>query len=162
MKQLPHTRSCFVCGESNRIGLNLRFHTDGTVVHTRFTPGPEHIGFKEVVHGGLISTLLDEAMVWACAVKTRSFAYCAELNVRFLRPARPNEQVAATAELAVNRRGKIFDAKAELRNQRGDLIATATGKYMPVKHSDALQMATDFVDDRVWIFESRPDGGCNQ
>ena len=83
MKILPHTRSCFVCGESNPVGLKLRFHTDGRVVQTRFTPRPEHIGFKGIVHGGLITTLLDEIMVWACAVQTQRFAFCAELNVRF-------------------------------------------------------------------------------
>src|ERR1041385_3913787 len=63
MKILPHTRSCFVCGEANPAGLRLRFETDGQVVTARFTPRPEHIGFKQVVHGGIVATLLDEIMV---------------------------------------------------------------------------------------------------
>ena len=100
MKVLPHTRSCFVCGESNPSGLKLRFETDGRIVQTRFVPRAEHIGFKQTVHGGLIATLLDEIMVWACAVQTRRFAFCAELNVRFLNPVRPNEEVLALGELA--------------------------------------------------------------
>ena len=74
MHELPHTRSCFVCGESNPLGLQLRFHADGDEVRTRFVPRPEHIGFKGVVHGGLLATLLDEIMVWACAVRTKRFA----------------------------------------------------------------------------------------
>ena len=53
MKELPHTHSCFVCGESNPLGLKLRFHTDGRVVTARFKPCPEHIGFKGVIHGGI-------------------------------------------------------------------------------------------------------------
>src|ERR1043165_7802872 len=100
MQTLPHTRSCFVCGESNPVGLNLRFETDGRLVTARFTPRPEHIGFKQVIHGGLIATVLDEIMVWVCAVRTKRFAYCAELNVRFVSPARPGEPVIATAALA--------------------------------------------------------------
>ena len=63
MKPLPHTHSCFVCGESNPLGLKLRFQTDGRLVHARFVPLPEHIGFKQTVHGGLIATVLDEIMV---------------------------------------------------------------------------------------------------
>ena len=151
MKVLPHTHSCFVCGESNTAGLNLRFETDGRVVHARFTPAAEHIGFKGVVHGGILATLLDEIMVWACAVQAKQFAYCAELNVRFVRPARPGEQTLATAELVTNRRNKIFEAKAELKNLAGELLASATGKYLPIKTGDSAEMARDFVDDPRWL-----------
>jgi len=154
MKTLPHTHSCFVCGESNAIGLNLRFHTDGKVVETRFTPRAEHIGFKGVIHGGILSTLLDEIMVWACVVQTKRFGYCAELNVRFIHPARPGEELIATAELTLNRRDKIYEAKAEMKNPAGQLVASATGKYLPIKTADLTGMATDFVDDPRWVFSS--------
>jgi uncharacterized protein (TIGR00369 family) len=147
MKQLPHTHSCFVCGESNKFGLNLRFETQGNIVHTRFIPRPEHIGFKDVVHGGIAATLLDEIMVWACAVQTKQFAYCAELTVRFLSPLRPGQEVFATGELAVNRRNKIFEAKGEIKDRNGKLLATATGKYLPVPTVDLAAMAQDFVGD---------------
>ena len=153
MRLLPHTRSCFVCGESNPNGLNLRFKADGRVVHAQFTPRPEHIGFKQVVHGGIIATLLDEIMVWACAVQTKRFAFCAELTVRFVKSVRPGEATMAAAELVENRRDKIFSAKAELRNQAGEILATATGKYLPIKDAAATEMAADFVDDPRWVFE---------
>jgi uncharacterized protein (TIGR00369 family) len=150
MKVLPHTHSCFVCGESNPAGLKLRFETDGRIVRTRFTPRPEHIGFKQVVHGGLIATLLDEIMVWACAVQTKRFAFCAELTVRFQSPLQPGEEVLATAELVENRRGRIFEAKGELRNKAGEILANATGKYFPIKEEIAAEMARDFVGDASW------------
>jgi uncharacterized protein (TIGR00369 family) len=145
MKSLPHTYSCFVCGESNPIGLKLRFETDGRTVHTRFVPAREHIGFKQTVHGGLIATLLDEIMVWACAIQTKRFAFCAELNVRFLRPLRPGVEALVTGELVANRRNRIFEAKAEVRLIDGLVLATATGKYIPVKEVEAADMASDFV-----------------
>jgi uncharacterized protein (TIGR00369 family) len=153
MRALPHTHSCFVCGESNPIGLRLRFETDGRIVQTRFVPRVEHNGFKQVVHGGLIATVLDEIMVWACAVQTKRFAFCAELSVRFVQPLRPDEEVVATGELATNRRGKIFEAKGELRNQTGVLIASATGKYLPVPNSDIAAMAEDFVGETKGLFD---------
>ena len=156
MRTLPHTHSCFVCGESNPVGLKLRFETDGRIVQTRFRPGPEHVGFRQTIHGGLIATLLDEIMVWACAVQTRRFAFCAELNVRFLNPVRPNEELAAVGELASNRRDKLFEARAELKNQAGLVLATATGKYLPIKNADAKEMATDFVGDPGWVFGIPP------
>src|SRR5215471_3092820 len=154
MRTLPHTRSCFVCGESNPVGLKLRFETDGRIVHAHFRPRPEHIGFKQTIHGGLIATLLDEIMVWACAVQTKRFAFCAELNVRYLNPVRPNEDLAVLGELASNRRDKLFEARAELKNQTGLVLATATGKYLPIKSADVADMATDFVTDPSWIFDA--------
>jgi uncharacterized protein (TIGR00369 family) len=152
MKLLPHTRFCFVCGESNPDGLNLRFETDGRLVQTRFVPRPEHVGFRRTVHGGLTATLLDEIMVWACAVQTKRFAFCAELNVRFLNPVRPGEALVASGELVSNRRGRLFEAKAELRDQAGVVLATATGKYLPIKQAEAAEMFTDFVEDPGWVF----------
>ena len=147
MKELPHSHSCFVCGESNPVGFNLRSETDGRFVRTQFTFGAGHVGFKQTVPGGLTATVLDEIMTWACAIATRRFAYCAELNVRYLRPVRPHEPVTATAELTADRRGRLFETKAELRDAAGTVLATATGKYLPLKDTDAAGMATDFVGD---------------
>jgi len=152
MKLLPHTRSCFVCGESNPAGLKLRFETDGRLVQTRFVPRAEHVGFRRTVHGGLTATLLDEIMVWACAVQTKRFAFCAELNVRFLNPVRPGEALVASGELVSNRRGKLFEAKAELRDKAGLVLATASGKYLPIKQAELADMVTDFVEDPGWVF----------
>ncbi len=151
MKVLPHTRSCFVCGESNPAGLKLRFETDGHLVRTRFVPRAEHVGFRHTIHGGLIATLLDEIMVWACAVRTKRFAFCAELRVRYIRPVRPEEALVATGELRQNRRDKLFEAAAELRNHAGVTVATATGKYLPIKQAELKEMARDFVGDAGWV-----------
>ena len=152
MRELPHTASCFVCGEHNGSGLKLRFETDGKIVRARFMPRADYIGFKQTVHGGIIATVMDEIMVWACAVQTRRFAYCAELNVRYISPLRPGEETLATAELVENRRNKLFEAKGELRDSSGRVLASATGKYLPIKETDAAMMFDDFVGDiRDWF-----------
>ena len=90
-------------------------------------------------------------MVWACAVQTKRFAFCAELNVRFQSPLRPGETVLASAELVENRRGKIFEAKGELRNEAGVVFATGSGKYLPIKEEMAAELARDFVGDAGWL-----------
>jgi acyl-coenzyme A thioesterase PaaI-like protein len=61
MEKQPNSRMCFVCGVDNPIGLHLSFYTDdeGQTV-ARFRPGPEHQGYPGHLHGGIISTLLDE------------------------------------------------------------------------------------------------------
>ena len=147
MQPLPHTKSCFVCGEANPAGLRLIMETDGQKVQARFVPRSEHVGFKQTVHGGIIATLLDELMVWACAVGTKQFAYCAELNVRYVRTVGPGQTTLATAELVADRRGKIFEAQAQLCDLEGVVLATATGKYLPIKPALVEGMVDDFIGD---------------
>ena len=155
MKELPHTYSCFCCGEANAAGLRLRLETDGSIVQTHFRFKPEHTGFKAVVHGGLTATVLDEVMAWACAVGARKFAFCAELTVRFLKPIRPDQETIAAGELVANRRNRVFETKGALRNPSGEILAEATGKYLPVSADDLSQMATDLVGDANWLLKSQ-------
>jgi acyl-coenzyme A thioesterase PaaI-like protein len=147
MHALPATRSCFVCGKSNPLGLRLRFETDGNRVSSRFEFQPEHSGFRNLVHGGLISTVLDEVMVWACGVRTSRFAYCVELNVRFVRPVRPKEPILATGEFVLNRRNRIFEAAGTLKNAEGAVLASAIGTYFPVKEGEMQDVLGEFEWD---------------
>ena len=154
MQSLPHTKSCFVCGEQNPIGLKLQFETDGTLVKARFVPRAEHAGFKGTVHGGVLSTLLDEIMVWACAVRTKRFSYCAELTVRFMHPAKPGTEITAVGEMTANRRNRVFEARGELQGPGGEVLTSATGKFMPVARKFLLEMTEDFVGDPAPFLEA--------
>jgi len=153
MLKLPHTKSCFVCGLHNPLGLKLDFETDGQIVRARFTPRPEHVGFRETVHGGLIATVLDEVMVWAVGVQSKRFTYCAELNVRFLQPVRPNDELMVVGQLVENRRNKLFQAKGELQQVRGTVCAAATGKYLPIKEDNLADMLGDFAESTENLFK---------
>ena len=152
MPELPHTHSCFVCGEKNPLGLNMRFHEEeGNIVHATFTPRPEHAGFQNVTHGGVLATILDEIMVWACAVATKRFAYCAEMTTRFHQPARPGEELKVASELTSNRRDRIFEAKAAILNTEQQLVAEGTGKYLPIKTDQIPAMLQDVIGDISWV-----------
>ena len=93
-------------------------------------------------------------MVWAVGVRTKRFAYCAELGVRFFKPVLPNQEFVAVAELVAIRRGKLFETRAELRNSREEVHASATGKYLPIREAVAKEMATDFLADPGWVATS--------
>ena len=162
MRELPHTHSCFVCGENNAIGLKLRFTTDGRTVQTRFRLRDTHIGFRGVVHGGILATVMDEIMVWACAVPTRRFAFCAEMTTRFLNPVRPDDEIIATGELVTNRKNRIFDAKAVLASPSGQVFAEGTGKYFPIPKNDLPGMMTDLIGDTSWLEDSAGSSHSNR
>ena len=144
MKELPHSKGCFVCGARNSAGLKLRFHTDGNIVETRFTPETNHNGFVNVTHGGILATLLDEIMVWACGVQTRQFSYCAEMTVRYHSPSQPGQTLIARGEMTENKRGRMFIACGDLHTEDGRLVCSSTGKYMPVKDISFTSLLEDF------------------
>ena len=76
---------CFVCGLENPNGLKIRFRRqdDGEITAT-WTPSCAWEGFRGIVHGGIVGTVLDEAMSKAVAA-TGTEALTAELRVRFRR-----------------------------------------------------------------------------
>jgi uncharacterized protein (TIGR00369 family) len=128
--QLPHTLGCLVCGRDNAHGLRLDLHVDPTagIVHTTFTPGPQHIGFQGIIHGGVLATVLDEAMVWCATWAARRFCVCAEMTVRYLHSAAVGEPLAVEAKVTSDR-PRLITAEGSIFDSSGRLIATAAGKY---------------------------------
>ena len=86
MQPLPYSESCFVCGYDNPLGLKLRFFRDDDEVVSRFELPSDYTGFLDRTHGGIISSVLDEAMGWATAIRWNRFTYTVELKVRFRQP----------------------------------------------------------------------------
>lgn len=78
--------ACFVCGQDNPAGLKIVFQVqaDGRMA-ANWTPAPVWEGFRGIVHGGVVSTVLDEAMSKAVAA-TGSEALTADLRIRFRLP----------------------------------------------------------------------------
>lgn len=145
--ELPHTAGCAVCGPRNPRGLGLSLYVDpeSGVVRVEFTPAPHHIGFEGIVHGGIVATVFDEAMVWAASWQGRRFCVCGEMSVRFRRSAIVGEAVTIEAKVE-SARSRLIATTAEARSFRGDLLATAAGKYVPMPPSEHQKFTATFVD----------------
>lgn len=120
-------RHCFVCGELNELGLKLSPTGEDSRGTIRWTPGREHQGYAGVVHGGLISTLMDEAMAYA-AMSLYGSCATREMTVKFRRPVNTGEEVLVEAEITETR-GKLVRLKASLE-QDGQLKAMAEGTFV--------------------------------
>ena len=122
-------RFCFVCGEKNPFGLRLRPEgADGKGI-ILWTPGKHHQGYTGVVHGGLLSTLLDEAMAYA-AMSVAGFCATADISVKFRKPVHTGEEVRIEAEL-IERRGRILKLRATV-SQNGEEKARGTATFISV------------------------------
>jgi acyl-coenzyme A thioesterase PaaI-like protein len=117
--------SCFVCGQTNPIGLRVKFAVqDGRVVG-QFTPSDLHVGFAGIVHGGILAAVLDDALA-AIGYYQGEPTVTARLAVRFRRPARPGEPLTVQAA-ETGRRGALRQGKAVLTTVDGTVIAEAEG-----------------------------------
>jgi acyl-coenzyme A thioesterase PaaI-like protein len=114
---------CFACGKDNPDGLRLVFESVGDDVRTSVTFPRKFQGYSDVIHGGLVSTVLDETMV-TLLNQLGYLALTAELSVRFREPVHVGEKIDVTASL-VERRGKVFRVKAKAVREDGTTVATA-------------------------------------
>lgn len=126
---------CFCCGSKNPIGLKLEFEMlpDGRM-RTYWTPRIEHQGFKDIVHGGLVATLLDEVMIrllYALGIR----AVTAELNTRLLLPLRSGRRYRFESRL-IQDRGRLVTAEGEgFDDESGERVASGSAKCVRVERA---------------------------
>jgi acyl-coenzyme A thioesterase PaaI-like protein len=134
-------RACFGCGYANPHGLQLKFDlVDGITVAT-FHPRPEHQGYPGLLHGGLISVILDEAIGWTTygrGVPTVT----GKLSVRMREPVPVDAPLEVRAWITQERR-RWTEARGELRSLDGRVFAEAEGIMMPIPDALAAQMRLD-------------------
>jgi acyl-coenzyme A thioesterase PaaI-like protein len=110
----PTFPDCFVCGSSNPSGLHVAFEREGEAgSRALYTPHPDHVGWPGVVHGGLLFTLMDEAVAWAVTYSGVR-AVTGKAEVRFRTPGRVGVPLAVTARIIKASRG-LVRGRAEIR-----------------------------------------------
>jgi len=140
---LPTYDGCYVCGQAHQHGLQVRFFTgDFGQVCTRFTPNNNLTGYKNIVHGGVISALLDELLGWPIALQTGRMCVTGELSVRFLKPMLAGNSYLAVA-IPGNDCGKYWKGSGEIRDDRGLIYAKAQGKYFLLSADETAKIARD-------------------
>jgi len=99
VRRQHNSRMCFVCGRQNPIGLKLDFYEDQETgqVQVNFTVPEEYQGYPGVVHGGIVSAILDEASGRAVMIDAGDDRLMATLKmtVRFRHPTPTGTRLTA-------------------------------------------------------------------
>ncbi len=127
MKTRQHGH-CVVCSRTNEKGLGLEFELqeDGSV-EAQFGCDRDFEGYKNILHGGVVSSMLDGAMT-SCMFAHGLPAVTAELKVRFRNPVITEHPAVVRARI-VRSSAPLYVLEAEVA-QDGLLKATAEGKFM--------------------------------
>lgn len=133
MLELEDDHHCFACGMENLEGLRIHWKVDGETMSAQFTPPKKYQGWKGIVHGGILATLLDEAMTRLAGILYGS-AVTAEMTVRYVKPAHIGEPLFIRGEIVDGSR-KIIEMKASIHagGESGKLVAHATGRAIKAK-----------------------------
>lgn len=123
---------CFACGIENPIGLKIVFETTQDGVVANFIPTKEYQGYVGILHGGIISTLLDEAMAQAVIIRGNQ-AVTARMEVQFKKPIVIGEIICLKGRVT-QEKGRIIETYGEIE-QNGQITAVATASFFIVRQA---------------------------
>jgi acyl-coenzyme A thioesterase PaaI-like protein len=146
--ELPHTAGCLVCGPANPHGLGLSLQVDSQsgVVTVRFIPQAHHIGFPDIIHGGALAMVLDEAMVWTASWSGKRFCLCGQMIVRYRAAAGVEMRLTCQARVE-SARARLITTTAQATDDSGRLVASAEGKYVPLSKEQNRAFIKTFIDE---------------
>ena len=147
INETPVPHHCFGCGALNASGLKLRFRrlTDGGV-WAEFTPDRRFEGYLGMVHGGVLATMLDEAMSWAITA-SGDFAVTARMKTAFRSPAMVGRPLRVEGRVVSERR-RLVDTSAQIvDSESGELLAEAEAVFMRVSAEQAADWRAAYLGE---------------
>ena len=151
MEKQPNSRMCYVCGLENPIGLKLFFYApdEGRCI-TRFQPSPEHQGYPGALHGGIISTLLDETM-GRVLMSENVFAFTGRLEIKFGKPVPLDQELTVIGELSRSR-SRAYEARGKIQLSDGTVLVEGEGMYIRVP-----DQVMEEVKEELGFWQEVPD-----
>ncbi|MCR5177084.1 MAG: PaaI family thioesterase [Anaerovibrio sp.] len=128
---MEDTGNCFACGQNNPIGLKLNFQILSNQYIAKTVLDENYQSYGGVVHGGIITTILDEAM-GGYLFRTGEPAFTGKLEVRFRKPT-PTGTPITVRGWVVSRKRNVVEMKSEITLEDGSVSAQGSAKMVIVK-----------------------------
>ena len=135
---------CFACGDRNPHGLHMRFELDpdgpeGAVL-CRYQPREADQGFPGVLHGGVLSTLMDEAMAWAMWAKSRALGVTAKMECRYRKPVVVGQPLVVHA-VVTEERGRRMSVDAAIADPDGTVLVESSALFLRLPPAEEERVA---------------------
>jgi len=121
--------NCFGCSRKNTRGLNLRFWLKDGGCYTRCTIPDYLCGIDGVVHGGIITLLLEEVAQWTIISHFGKFGMTREISARYLKPVPTNTEILVEAQIS-NQSEKNILFCSTVHNSEGILLTESESNWM--------------------------------
>jgi len=130
-KSLPIKKNfCFACGQDNRDGMRLKFRLDdsGNGFVSNFQLGKRYTGPPGHCHGGIIATILDDAMGKLNKLR-EVLAMTYNMTVEYRRPV-PLHKKLSVHSREISKRGRRLTHAAEILDEKGTVLARSRGVFV--------------------------------
>lgn len=130
---------CFGCSPINPHGLRLKFHENvGEIsVESMFLIAPRFEGPPGHVHGGIIATILDEAMGKVSRQKG-VVALTRRMSIDYLQPVPLGVHLRALG-WHVSQNGRKHFHAGEIRSMNGDVLARSEGLFIAIDPAEMFR-----------------------
>lgn len=120
---------CFGCSSANRFGLKLEFWDNGEDLLAFWTPERRFEGFRDVLHGGIQATLMDEIASWYVFVKCGTSGVTSGMEIQYKRPLRITDGVITISASLKEKAKRIATISCKISGKEGVVYSTAEVKY---------------------------------
>ncbi len=132
--------NCFGCAPNNPFGLHMEFYEDGDYIVSYWQPERNYQGWVDTMHGGVLSTLIDETCGWVVTRKMQTSGFTTSLNVKFRKAVSTNEpRLTIRAKIVKQMRNLLF-IHAEILNSEGELCVEGETTYFLMNQEKAREM----------------------
>jgi acyl-coenzyme A thioesterase PaaI-like protein len=139
MQKQPSSDRCFVCGRNNPIGMHMHFVADSDgCVYADYTPSENQQGYPGVMHGGLITAMLDE-LIGRTAIASDLWCMTGKLEVRFIKPVPIGAPLKLKGEIT-RKTSRVLEGSGEIRLPDGTLAVKAQGTYVRIADEQVAQL----------------------
>ncbi len=131
-KLLPNegNHNCFACSSQNPYGLQMQFYAAPDAVFSRLKI-PDHLGgWNNVVHGGVVSAMLDEVMSWAAMYLLKQFVLTKSMQIDFIKPVTLGEEIKAEGRVLEVQKKRDVLMQGVLYSCQGKVCAKSEGTFV--------------------------------
>jgi len=122
--------TCFGCALNNQQGLQMEFYEEKEYIISDWEPKAHLSGFKNVLHGGIQTTILDEIACWLVFIKCETSGVTTAINAKFRGTAFTDQGNLTVRAKLISKDKKFANIHAEILNQNGKLCSEAEVQYM--------------------------------
>ncbi len=148
--------TCFACGTANPIGLQMNFYRQGDSVCSDITLGKYHVGWENIAHGGIISTMLDEVMSWTVLYFKRSFFVTRKMDVKYVKTVpvgKPLTVLGSISGSSFTAGTEKVSAKGQIVDKEGHLLARSSGEFVLLPKDKLAEIPAGMKQDMLDLFE---------
>ena len=129
VKSHPQKKNlCFACGPDNPHGMHLKFTQEGNRFVCNFRLGKRYTGPPGHCHGGIIATILDDAMSKLNKLR-QVVAVTSRMTVEYIKPVPLNQPLRVESH-ELSKRARRLTHTAEISDETGKLLARSKGTFI--------------------------------